>query len=108
MSGIERSGLQDTGARLGKSTAAQDVETAATSLHDKKIISDREFDELKNGNVGPQDVAIGSAALQKLMADKQMGPMDAVKLMSTITRMNTNILSIQAAQVQADLAATKK
>lgn len=71
----------------------------AQQLLKAKVIDQAQFDELKNTDVGPKDMAIADAAAQKITADTP----DALALIKTIQPLKSNILSLQTSNLGATL-----
>ena len=69
----------------------QAVFDTAQRLQKSGLIDDAQFKELTNDKVGPQDVAIGNQALDRLQSNTP----DAMKLLTAIPRMNNDIITLQ-------------
>jgi LysM repeat protein len=75
------------------------IAATADRLHNAKLIDAAELSELKNGAVGPQDVAIGARALDRLQASTP----DAMKLVFDIPRMQNDVTTLQREGLEKDL-----
>jgi hypothetical protein len=74
----------------------QAVFDTAQRLQKSGLIDEAQFKELTNDKVGPQDVAIGNEALNRLQANTP----DAMKLLTAIPKMNNDIITMQRQALQ--------
>jgi hypothetical protein len=68
------------------------VHKTAQALHQAKLITDTEFDELKNKDPLPVDQEIAGRALNKLTADMP----NAMQLLMAIPKLQNDLLVLQA------------